>query len=183
MIAASHRALLILLLPLTALAYLPLSATALPIDHLLRVMASRLALQHDVARWKWHAKRPIEDRARENALLERMERRAVQRGLDPARVRAVFTAQIEVGKRLQRADFTAWHLQGAPAPGPDLALLRWRLDRVSEELVDALAQAEPWLSALKDKDSLEIRARSQLRVPGVNDALRREVLQPLTENR
>ncbi len=40
-----------------------------PVDKLLKLIQQRLLIAHDVARWKWNQKRPIEDLKREQELL------------------------------------------------------------------------------------------------------------------
>jgi chorismate mutase len=68
------------------------------IDRLLRLTAQRLALMHDVARWKWNAGRPITDPERERELLQSVVVRGRQRGLGPDLVDPFFAAQLEAAR-------------------------------------------------------------------------------------
>src|SRR4051812_29797952 len=93
------------------------------LDDLLGLMRSRLEVMHDVARWKWAAKSPIEDPGREAASLRDVADRGSALGLEPAMARAFFGAQIEAAKLVQRADFRRWEADGRGPEGeaPDLA--------------------------------------------------------------
>src|SRR5947209_4919029 len=63
-------------------------------DDLLGLMRRRLDVMHDVARYKWAKKAPIEDPERERALLEDVAERGRRLGLDPADTRIFFAAQV-----------------------------------------------------------------------------------------
>ena len=103
-------------------------------DHLVDLLARRLALMPHVAAWKRANRRPIEDLARERAVLERAERVARQAGLDPGRLRRVFALQIELAKGVQRR---------APEPQTPLDLeadVRPLLLRLGDRIVASLAR-------------------------------------------
>jgi chorismate mutase-like protein len=103
-------------------------------DHLVDLLARRLALMPHVAAWKHAHQRPIEDLARERAVLERAARVARQAGLDPAWLRRVFAVQIELAKAVQRR---------APAPETPLELeteVRPLLLRLGDRIVTSLAR-------------------------------------------
>jgi chorismate mutase len=118
------------------------------LDRLLRLMGQRLALMHDVARWKWNAGVPVTDRQRERESLQRVVERGRGKGLDPDLVRSFFEAQMEAARLVQQADFERWEAngQGPFADTTSLAVLRRRIDRLNRELIDALAELRPWLS-------------------------------------
>src|SRR5258706_226968 len=69
------------------------------LDRLLRLMEQRLALMHEVARWKWDAGKPITDPERERELLQSVVERGRGKGLDPDLVRPFFAAQMEAARR------------------------------------------------------------------------------------
>ncbi|MHC5730296.1 MAG: chorismate mutase, partial [Nostoc sp.] len=52
-----------------------------PVDKLLKLIQQRLLIAHDVARWKWNHKRPIEDRKREQELLLKVRQQATTHSL------------------------------------------------------------------------------------------------------
>lgn len=159
----------------------PVGAKTPATSRLLELMRSRLEVMHDVARWKWSARSPIEDPAREAALLGDVADRGVALGLDPATTRAFFAAQIEAAKLVQRADFARWeayHLDPGGEP-PDLAgVLRPRIDALNRELLVALADARhfPEMAA-------QIRARADeiLIGDGIDAAVRAAAIRPLLE--
>jgi chorismate mutase len=92
-------------------------------DALLGLIRERLDVMHDVARWKWAKKVPVEDPEREAALLKDVAEKGVALGLDPEITRAFFRAQIEAAKIIQRNDLGRWELDGLASVGeaPDLA--------------------------------------------------------------
>ncbi len=107
------------------------------VDHLLDLVARRLALMPFVAAWKRARGVPIEDRAREAVVLEAAERAARSSGLEAAPVRALFEVQLDLARRVQaRAQ--------APAEALDLeSELRPELGRLGERIVRALADVAP----------------------------------------
>jgi chorismate mutase-like protein len=114
------------------------------LDRLLRAMEKRLALMHEVARWKWNAGQPVTDLKRERELLQSVVERGRGKGLDPDLVRSFFTAQMEAGRLVQQADFERWKANKEPfADTTSLAVLRQRIDDLNRELIDALAEIRP----------------------------------------
>src|SRR4051812_42959722 len=112
---------LILLLPIVLCG--PSAAPDRTFDTLLGLMRQRLEVMHDVARYKWAKKAPIEDSEREAALLKDVASRAADLVLDPELSRTFFRGQIEAAKVIQRADFSRWEddPSGAEDEVPDLA--------------------------------------------------------------
>src|SRR4051794_3177508 len=98
--------LLLLGLPMPACRQAPTEDRSL--DRLLVLMGQRLEVMHDVARYKWARKSPIEDPARERALLDDVAEGGRRLGLEPETTRSFFAAQIEAAKLIQRADFRRW---------------------------------------------------------------------------
>ena len=130
------------------------------LDRLLRLMGQRLALMHEVARWKWHAGQPITDPQRERELLQSVVERGRGKGLDPDLVRSFFAAQMEAARLVQQADFDRWKVneQEPFADTTSLAVLRQRIDDVNRELIDALAEIRPWLWGQTVQQALPQRA-------------------------
>jgi cyclohexadienyl dehydratase len=110
------------------------------VDHLLDLLARRLAYAPSVAAWKRARGLPIEDPAREAALLAAVRAEARSAGLEPEATAALFALQMELGKRLQRA------AGDAPPEGPPLDLgaqIRPALEALGARIVAAAARAAP----------------------------------------
>jgi acetolactate decarboxylase len=134
------------------------------LDRLLRLLEKRLALMHEVARWKWNAGQPITDPQRERDLLESVVERGRGKGLDPDLVRSFFTGQMEAARLVQQADFERWQAnkQKPFTDTTSLAVLRQRIDHLNGELVDALAVLCPRLSEPTVQQALPQRAAAIL---------------------
>jgi len=141
---------MIRLLLLAALAFSlahPAAATdsAEKLQRLRGVMTERLVIMEQVARYKWNAGLPVEDRNREAAVLEKTTAMAVGRGLNPELATRVVRAQIEAAKMVQSSLFEQWRKAGAgkSAEVPSLtATLRPEVTRLSRELIAALVVAQ-----------------------------------------
>jgi chorismate mutase len=151
------------------------------VDRLLELMCQRLLLQHEVARYKWHAKLPITDAKREQDLLAKIEKQGVALGLEGEFLQRFYEAQILAGKLIQQADFDRWQemAQAPPNTGPDLPTLRQQIDELNQELLQALAQARPWLRHGAGQQVLENRSHILLRGKGITDEVRRVACNPL----
>jgi chorismate mutase len=156
------------------------AATA-AVDRLLGVMNRRLAVMHNVARWKWANGVAISDPAREAKVLDAVAGRGKAKELDPAVVRAVFAAQMEASKLIQQADFDRWEAGVAtpPADGPDLAASRARIDRLDGELLEALEAVGPIPFDGARRAILERRAGTILAGAGVDADVRARAIRPL----
>jgi chorismate mutase len=150
------------------------------LDRLLRLMGQRLALMHDVARWKWNAGQPITDPRREQELLHSVVERGRGKGLDPDLVRSFFAAQLGAARHVQQADFERWNAnkQEPFAGTTSLAVLRQRIDDLNRELINALAELHPWLSGRTVRQALPQRAEEILTGNGVAD-VREMAIAPL----
>jgi chorismate mutase len=146
-------------------------------DQLLEILRQRLLLMHDVARWKWHAGRPILDPAREDALLDAVSAQGRARGLDADFVRTFFAAQMEAARTIQERDHARWRATGsAPGQGPPLDVLRERIDALNGELLDRLAEAPLDRPAYRQR--LVERAPARLTGDGIDATVRALVLRP-----
>ena len=127
-------------------------------------MRQRLALMHDVARWKWNTGKPITDPQRERELLHSVVERGRGKGLDADLVRSFFAAQMEAARLVQQADFDRWQAnkQKPFADTTSLAVLRQRIDHLNRELIDALAELRPRLSGRSVQQALPQRAEEIL---------------------
>jgi chorismate mutase len=114
------------------------------LTNLIALVSQRLSLAEPVARYKWAHHQPITDTPREQALLDDVEKRAAQAGVDPAFAHAFFQDQIDASKDVQNALFDTWRTtrppEGAP---PDLSTsLRPQLDKLTQSLIAALSRVQ-----------------------------------------
>lgn len=129
------------------------------VEGLKRVMAERLALMHEVARYKWNQGLAIEDPERERVVLARTAERAVAGGIPAALAARLVRAQIEAAKVIQRADVAGWEAAGAGPFDhvPDLAgELRPEITRRTDELIVAVRQAMPLLGDCPERAALRV---------------------------
>jgi len=144
--------------PVTAQAAVTESA----LTHVLVLMDARLKLAPDVARYKWNAHGAIEDRVREGKIIAALGQQAAQIGLPPDWAERFFRAQIEASKAIQFELFEQWQRQGAGpfAQAPDLAReTRPKLDRLTPQLLQALAAAWPLLCNEAPRDKIAARIK------------------------
>ncbi|MCL4686753.1 transporter substrate-binding domain-containing protein [Myxococcota bacterium] len=111
-------------------------------DHLLDLLARRLAYMPAVAAWKRAHGVTIEDAAREVAVLDAARQEAQRAGLEPAAVAALFALQIELSKRAQADAVEA--PDAAARPALDLGgQIRPELVRLGARIVAAAARVAP----------------------------------------
>jgi cyclohexadienyl dehydratase len=125
----------------------------------------RCGLAPWIAAYKSAARLPIEDRAREEKVLEAAARRARAADLPEERIVALFRALIEASKDIQRA---AAPLESAV----DLDALRAVLGELDERLVAELAAGRDIDAAGRHRLTFAIEA---LGWPGLGEARRREI--------
>lgn len=116
-------------------------------DHLLDLMARRLALMPLVGTWKRANAVPISDPARERLVLDRVADSAREAGLDPGAVQELFRVQIELAKALQIRD---------PLPPPSLRLreeIRPLLLQLGSRIVASLVRLQA--AGASDSDLVE----------------------------
>jgi chorismate mutase len=119
-----------------------------PLAVLLNLIDQRLAISEEVARSKWNSGAPVEDLAREREIVAAIGRQANAYGIEPAFAETFFRAQIEASKVVQHARIAQWRAarQAPFTDAPDLQRdIRPQLDRLTMELLTALAQAMPAL--------------------------------------
>lgn len=108
-------------------------------DHLVDLLARRLALMPAVARAKRAQGLALVDPEREGRVVEAARKRARAAGLDPASVEALFRLQIALATRVQERAGAA-----ADAPALDLAQeLRPAIGALGDRIVAALAASAP----------------------------------------
>jgi len=119
-----------------------------PVMALVALIRQRLDLMEEVARSKWNLGIPVEDSSREQSLIDSVDALARGRGVDPALAATFFRAQIEAAKLVQSARISLWAAMhaGTFAAAADLRTeIRPKLDRLTADLLSALAAAAPTL--------------------------------------
>jgi chorismate mutase-like protein len=129
------------------------------LEPLRQAIDQRLLLAPAVARAKWNVQAPIEDLPREAQVIAAAVQQGRTLGLPDALVEAVFKAQIEASKTVQRELYAQWRREQAGhfSDAPDLArTIRPELDRITAQLLRALADNQAALnSAAKRMRPLE----------------------------
>jgi chorismate mutase len=147
---------------------------------LFELMGERLGLMHEVALWKWTARKPIADPARERELLDQVAQLGQSSGLAPDFTRRFFAAQIEAGKLVQRDDFERWRTAPPTAqPGRDLSLVRQDIDALNKRIVETLAALAPRLASSATHAILNRRCAQVFKDHGITDQVRAMAITPL----
>ena len=133
----------------TCLAWLAGCASATDVQHgdvsnpdsTCRVIADRLSVMKDVAAYKYAEGLPIEDRDRENAIIERFSTAAQFENLPKEYVTSIIVDQIEAAKLIQTDYITGWEngwLQVEPQSEP-LSVIRTQIDEINARLINSVA--------------------------------------------
>jgi len=77
-------------------------------DEILLLMQKRLAVMHEVARWKWNHGYPIEDLAQESRVLDKSVEIAMKYGIPKPWAIEFIQAQMDAAKMVQAHDFEIW---------------------------------------------------------------------------
>lgn len=152
-----------------------------PAGVLLQLMQQRLDLAPAVASAKYARTQPVDDPAREQALLASVADQGLALGLPPDWVRGFFAAQIEASKAVQRRCIAAWDAGTEPAPRDraDLAPIRAQIDSLNRQLVQTLAQLAPALSSADTARALQAQAAEQLNGRWIDAQIRLIAVAPL----
>jgi chorismate mutase len=118
------------------------------LDHLVDLLARRLALMPMVAAWKRQQGRPLVDRDREARVLEHAAAAAVAAELEPGPVVELFAVQIALAKAIQE------RTEEAAATLDVESQIRPALLRLGERIIDALGAAVPLASDALDTGRL-----------------------------
>jgi chorismate mutase-like protein len=139
-------------------------AFAWNLEPLRQAVDQRLLLAPAVARAKWNVQAPIEDLPREAQVITAAVQQGRTLGLPDAWVEAVFKAQIEASKTIQRELYARWRSEQAGhfSDAPDLAhTIRPELDRITAQLLRAMSDNQAVLkSAAKNMRPLDAAALS-----------------------
>jgi chorismate mutase-like protein len=140
------------------------------LDELLTLIKARLEFAEYAARDAWAARRPLDQPAREDAVIATAVNRAFELALPPELVREFFRAQIEAAKHVQSTLFAQWQAQSGPAAQSGhsaLEQLRPRVEPSNASLLAALAQVYPILTSAGGKRLIEQCVQDMLKdLPG-----------------
>lgn len=117
-------------------------------DHVVDLVARRLELMDFVGAWKRAHQKPVEDLAQEARVLDAVEQRARELGLEPGGVRRLFELEIALAKRIQS------ETRRTTAPLDLDTELRPAVARLSDRQLDALAHAVPLAAESLDPRTL-----------------------------
>ncbi len=151
------------------------------LEPLRQAIDQRLLLAEPVARAKWNRQAPIEDLPREALVIAAAVKQGSALGLPAQRVEAVFRAQIEASKTVQRELYQRWTAQHAGRfdDAPDLATdIRPELDRITTELLAALAANQAILLDANRRDEVAQALRT-LEATALSAAAAQQALAPL----
>jgi cyclohexadienyl dehydratase len=131
------------------------------IEALVAAMDLRLQLMPLVAAVKRREHLPIEDRAQEGRVLERVRSVAAAAELHPDDVAELFRIQMEAAKAIE-------HTAPAATAPPDatLADLRAAVAAASDRVIGELAHCQPWLAEPRWRDQLGTSLPAGLTAPG-----------------
>jgi chorismate mutase-like protein len=150
------------------------------IDTLLELMKQRLELSVDVARYKFSHKLPIADAKREERLLTKLLDAAEEDGLDKNMVREFFTAQFAASRKLQQELHGRWNKDDKVSftDVPDLkTTLRPKMDRITMELLQAFARAQPFLRETDVHQLVRQRSAQVIQGDAVSEMVRNQALE------
>ncbi|WP_328997689.1 gamma subclass chorismate mutase AroQ [Kribbella sp. NBC_00709] len=113
-------------------------------DGLTELMIQRIVIGDDVAASKYFSGKPVDDPVREQQILDSVRQSAVQLGIDPDSTAEFFQAQIDASKVVQRGLLAYWaaHPDKAPTSGPDLNVIREKLDALTTQLLAELVRVD-----------------------------------------
>jgi chorismate mutase len=113
---------------------------------LLNTINERLDIADLVALAKWDSGKPIQDTARETAVIANARKQAAERRLDPDDAAELIAAQIEANKLVQYGLIAQWQAahKAPDLPRPDLNQLRLKLDELQTRLLQQYADFVPY---------------------------------------
>jgi serine protease Do len=151
------------------------------VDALLGLMKRRLELSADAARFKFANKVPITDSKREERLLAKLLKAAEEKGLDQNLVREFFKAQFAASRTLQEDLHARWAKSDNALPTTDIpdlkSTLRPKMDQISEDLLQALAQAQPHLRENAVHQLVRERSANILQGDAISGSVRNKALE------
>lgn len=155
------------------------------IDALLTQTRDLLLLAPDVARIQWNAKRPVENRKSDAAIVDHAASEAPKYKADPGLFRDYFLALVEAS-RFVRIELTKqWKTANAPATMTltrSVAQVQGASDAITPTLMQALADVAPVLKIPGARGVVETRAKDIMPTKSaLSDPTRAIAVRPLLE--
>lgn len=151
---------------------------------LLKLMNDRIALMHDVARWKYNNHVPVADLEREKAILVRVAEQKLPANLNSAFVVTFFQAQMDVAKAVQTKVIQNWEEEKREpfVNVPDLKTeVRLQISELSQQILNILNQLAADRPNLQLVWILEVESDSILADDLLTSAMRQEMIRPLVD--
>lgn len=152
------------------------------IDGVLGAMQELFSSMHNVAKWKWNHKAPIEDEYREKLLIEKLTQKGINFGLPSEMVKEVFQAQLDAMKMIQINYFENWKRDGVDQFADILDYkteLKPRIERIYENFMMQLKEVMPLLRKKNLSEVIKWRSNVILSDESIDDSIRDTALQPL----
>lgn len=153
-------------------------------DKLFELINGRLSYMKDVAAFKWVNKKPIEDLAREEVVIQKTAEAAGKAGLDEESTKQFFRVQIEAAKQIQRGWHKEWQENGFPedAKFADLTTeIRPALIELGDDIIVQIKTTMPVLSNSSNEDKLKRMIKSSIKVKHVDEITKEQLLEALTK--
>ncbi len=127
-------------------------------DWALLLIQKRLAMVHEVARWKWKHHHSIVDEAQERWIRELAVLKAVQKGVDCRWALDFVCAQMEAASRIQEYDFEYWEVNGFDGETSELKpeLIPYLME-LTEKIFEKVGAIYPHFRSLSIKKPLSQR--------------------------
>jgi len=153
------------------------------IDGVLFTIQEWFVLTHEVAKWKWNHEVPIQEKKKEEKLIQALCEKGKKAGLQPQLVKEVFQAQLEASRMIQENHFENWRKQEINQFGGVLNFksdLKPKIDQICDQFIFKLKEVLPLLRKRNLSDVIKWRAEVVIsNDEAVNDSIKDVALQPL----
>ncbi len=151
-------------------------------ETLFQLINERLSYMKDVAAFKWVNKKPIEDKAREEVVIQKTAEAAGKEGLDVESAKGFFRVQIEAAKVIQNQFHDTWKKNGFPrdAKFADLKTeIRPALIDLGNRILAQIKAALPVLKNPENTVALEEMIQKEVTVKYVDAEMKQALLDAL----
>ena len=152
-------------------------------EKLFQLINDRLAYMKDVAAFKWVNKAAIEDRAREEVVIQKTAEAAGKEGLEVESTKEFFRVQIEAAKKIQWGWHAEWKKDGFPKDMKFADLkkeIRPALIDLGNKIVTQIKTALPVLHDPANQAELENMIEHAITITYVDRDVKLQLLKALT---